>query len=200
MRELLWVIYTPGSTSALVAQAGSGEPSHGTRSLQTATRPGMCFSIRPMRHGGSGRLRRAVAALGVMIASVLTASGLAGAYEPVGSDLRISNAGTDGDTDPNVGSPAVAFNPSANEYLVVWTSDGPPSTSLENEVFGQRMSATGAELGSDFRISNTGPDGDNDPRRQPPRGRLQPTANEYLVTWNGAASPLTTSSRSSASG
>ncbi len=100
----------------------------------------------------------------------------------LGTDFRISNAGTEGDTDRNADDPAVAFNSTANEYLVSW--DGEVlATNEESEIFGQRVSAAGAELGTDFRISTTGTDGDPARDAFNPAVAYSSVANEYLVGW-----------------
>src|SRR5262249_42575623 len=81
------------------------------------------------------------------------------------NDFRISDMGPDGFNDFQAFSPAVAYNGRANEYLVVWTGDDNTGTleQGEVEVFGQRLSNTGAEVGvNDFRISDMGVDGDAD--------------------------------------
>ena len=116
--------------------------------------------------------------------SLIAAIAAAGAYEPVGADFRISNIGTDGDADRDGFNPAVAYNATANEYLVTWLADG-FATADEFEVFGQRVSAAGAELGADFRISNVGTDGDAARTPSNPAVAYSATANEYLVTWSG---------------
>ena len=77
----------------------------------------------------------------------------------VGTDFRISNVGTDNDAGRDAGGSAVAYNATANEYVVTWAGDG-LATDNENEVFGQRVSAAGARgRHDDFRISNVGTDG-----------------------------------------
>lgn len=129
----------------------------------------------------------ALAVRGAVVVSLLVAVAVAvaTAATPVGSDFRISTTGADGDLSraPLIRS-AVAANPAVNEYLVVWTADSLP-TDNEFEVFGQRISASGAEIGGDFRISTVGADGD------PLRGAGEPdvaynsVANEYLVVWAG---------------
>ncbi len=116
--------------------------------------------------------------------SLIAATAAAGAYEPVGADFRISNIGTDGDADRDGFNPAVAYNATADEYLVTWLADG-FATADEFEVFGQRVSAAGAELGTDFRISNVGTDGDAARNPSNPAVAYSETANEYLVTWSG---------------
>src|SRR3989304_4536829 len=80
-----------------------------------------------------------------------------------GNDFRISDMGPDGNTSFVAFDPAVAYNSTNNEYLVVWDGDDntAPLVDGEFEIFGQRIAAaTGAELGgNDFRISDMGPDG-----------------------------------------
>ncbi len=100
----------------------------------------------------------------------------------VGPAFRISNVGADGDLNRSANTPAVAYNPTANEYLVTWHGDG-LATNDENEIFGQRLSASGAELGGDFRISNAGSDGDVDRSAANGIAAYNPLANEYLVVW-----------------
>jgi Ca2+-binding RTX toxin-like protein len=101
----------------------------------------------------------------------------------LGSELRISIVGTDGDVNRTVRDPAVAYNSTANEYLVSWIADDLP-TNNENEIFGQRLSATGAEVGADdFRISSVGTDGDIGREPLDPAIAYNPAANEYLVSW-----------------
>jgi len=114
----------------------------------------------------------------------LTASGV-----PVGADdFRISDAGPNGDTTFLVEGPAVAYNSQANEYLVVWggEDDTPPLVANELEIFGQLLSATGAEIGpNDFRISEMGPDGGVTYTAGRPDLVYNPQANQYLVVWPG---------------
>ena len=105
------------------------------------------------------------------------------AYELTGPTIRVSNTGSDGDAARDASAAVVAYNSSTNEYLVVWSSDG-VATNDEIEIFGQRLSAAGAELGPDFRISNVGADGDAGRVAFNPAIAYNPAANEYLVTWH----------------
>jgi hypothetical protein len=100
------------------------------------------------------------------------------------ADFRISNIGADGDANRGGFSPTVAYNSAANEYLVSWAGDG-LATDDEFEIFGQRLSAGGAERGTDFRISNVGADGDKDRSAFESAVAYNSTANEYLVSWIG---------------
>jgi uncharacterized repeat protein (TIGR01451 family) len=114
---------------------------------------------------------------------VLAANGAA-----VGSRFRVSNTGPTGDPDFDALNPAVAYNSVSAEYLVVWQGDGDSAPPVDNtvEIFGRRVSALGAPLGtSPFRISDMGTDGDVDFRAQDPALTHNATTNEYLVVWEG---------------
>jgi uncharacterized repeat protein (TIGR01451 family) len=106
----------------------------------------------------------------------------------IGSDFRISQMGPDGDSNYDAFYPRVAYNATSNEYLVVWHGDHNGGTLVDGEVevFGQRLNgATGAEIGSDFRISNMGPDGNTSYAGQYPDVVWNATDNQYLVVWHG---------------
>ena len=101
------------------------------------------------------------------------------------NDFRLSDMGPDGDANFDADFPAVAYNTTNNEYLVVWEGDDntPPLVDDEREIFGQRVNAaTGAEVGAnDFRISDM-------PATQigfVPAVAYNSTNNEYLVVWRG---------------
>lgn len=100
----------------------------------------------------------------------------------VGGDFRVSNAGADGDASRGASRPAVAYGGTANEFLVTWLADA-LATDNEDEVFGQRVSAAGTEVGVDFRISNVGADADLSRAAFRPAVAFGETANEFLVTW-----------------
>jgi hypothetical protein len=112
----------------------------------------------------------------------LSASALASG--PLGTEFRISTVGTDGVAAHSGKNPAIAYNSTANEYLVVWRGDG-LATAGEWEIFGQLVSATGAEIGSDFRISNVGTDTDATRDAIAPAVAYNSADDEYLVTWEG---------------
>ena len=97
--------------------------------------------------------------------------------------------GPDGDVTYSTWSPAVTYNPNADEYLVVW--HGADTTPEEFEIHAQRLTADGQEIGhDDFRISAMGPDGDSSYRSYDPAVIYSATADEYLVVWKGRH-PLT---------
>ncbi len=79
----------------------------------------------------------------------------------VGPTFPISNSGAGNDSF----QPAAAYHPKRNEYLVTFQSD--QLNGSDNEIYGQRLSATGTEIGGDFRISNAGDQGANHEADQP---------------------------------
>jgi hypothetical protein len=105
------------------------------------------------------------------------------------NDFRISDMGPDGNIIYEAFHPAVAYNPTNNEYLVVWRGDDDTAPLVNNEVeiFGQRLNAaTGKEVGdNDFRISDMGPDGNTDFGAFDPAVAYNGINNEYLVVWDG---------------
>jgi len=108
----------------------------------------------------------------------------------IGGDFRISQVGpADGAAFFNGGNPDVAYNSNDNEFLVIWRADDGSGSMVEGEfeVFGQRLNgATGAELGSDFRISDMGPDGVTAfEAREIPQVEYNSIDNQYLVVWWG---------------
>lgn len=107
-------------------------------------------------------------------------------------DFRISHMGPDGDSLYDALVPAVAYNPNANEYLIVWQGEDDLGLSDgEFEIFGQRLSGAGLEVGSDdFRISDMGPDGDNAYDAVNPDVAYNPITNGYIVVWEGDDSTL----------
>jgi len=106
------------------------------------------------------------------------------------NDFRISNMGPDGDTSFSAQDPAIAYNATDNEYLVVWDGDTDAGGMKDGdrEIFGQRIDgATGAETGaSNFRISDMGPDGSAFFPAYEPAVAHSSTNNEYIVTWWGS--------------
>ncbi|MHC4414577.1 MAG: hypothetical protein ACYS0G_04770 [Planctomycetota bacterium] len=111
------------------------------------------------------------------------------------NDFRISDMGPDGDTNYEGGEPAVAFNSIDNLYLVVWEGDDDtaPYVDEEFEIFGQLIDgATGAEIGSDFRISDVGTDGLDSRDAGPPAIAHDSVLNRFLVVWEADDSAVGT--------
>src|SRR5262245_50940485 len=101
-----------------------------------------------------------------------------------GGRIRVSDMGnTDGDDRFAADHPAVAYNGHDNEYLVVWR--GSDTTKNEFEIYGQRLSAAGAEINGDFRISDMGPDDQTAFSADDPAVAYNARDNEYLVVWWG---------------
>jgi hypothetical protein len=111
----------------------------------------------------------------------------------VGADFRISNM-SDGGKDRTASRPSVVYNSTAHEYLVVWQGQGSPaSPDAIFEIYGQRLSRTGVELGKDFRISNTTDMGKimGSFVRASAHADVawNSTDNQYLVVWDAMGQP-----------
>lgn len=102
--------------------------------------------------------------------------------------FRISQTSSAG-ADRDAINPDVAYNPDDNEYLVVWKGNGLTVAGGRSvqEIFGQRVNAaSGAEVGTDFRISHMS-DAGKGWGADEPQVVYNATAHEYLVVWNGTA-------------
>ncbi len=109
----------------------------------------------------------------------------AAAQETGTNDFRVSNMNIDGNASFDAYNTDIAYNSTNNQYLVVWSGDA--ITDGENEIWGQILNAAdGTEIGSDFRISDMGIDGDNTFRAYSPSVTYNATNNEYLVVWEGS--------------
>ena len=108
---------------------------------------------------------------------------------PVGvDDFRISFMGAAGDTAFDATHPAVAFNPDALAWLVVWSADHDAGGQVDNEleIFGQLLDATTAgTIGGLLRVSDAGGTGDPAFDAQIPAVDYSPTQEAFLVAWNG---------------
>ena len=105
---------------------------------------------KPGYGGVPGPKRVTPPATAVALAALVLAAP-AGAATPLGGDFRISTVGSDTDTDRRAADAAVAYNSSADEYLVVWEGDDHPLANNVTEIFGRRVSAAGVPIGDDFR-------------------------------------------------
>jgi hypothetical protein len=99
-------------------------------------------------------------------------------FGPLAPELQVAGAATDEDR------PAVAFNPAAQQYLVVYERRTGAPGNLD--VYGQRIAANGALVGGSFAIAGSV----RDERR--PRLAFNLATNRFLVVyeldWNGDGS------------
>jgi len=75
------------------------------------------------------------------------------------------------------GNPAVAFNASDEEYLVVWERRVGSDEFAHNDIYGQRLNVTGAPQGSPIPISTGSTD------ESAPAVAHATESNQYLVVW-----------------
>ncbi len=105
-----------------------------------------------------------------------------------GNRFRISFMGPNGNVDYAALFPAVTYNSTDNEFLVVWVGDHLDATLVNDhfEVFGRVVGANGQLLASQLRLSYMGPS--NDPAYGVPWWFGPDVAfnainNSYLVVW-----------------
>jgi hypothetical protein len=80
--------------------------------------------------------------------------------------------------------PSVAYDPIAHQYLVAWT--GEIGTSNSYEIWAQRLSANGTEVGgSDFQVSSMGPEGSVAYNAEAPSVVASSASGEFFVAWFG---------------
>ncbi|MBI1375120.1 MAG: tandem-95 repeat protein, partial [Phycisphaera sp.] len=113
-----------------------------------------------------------------------------GGLETGTNDFRISDMGsTDGDTTYGAFYPRAAYNPVADEFIVVWTGDDDSGSLADDEfeIYAQRLTNAGLEIGTnDFRVSDMGAtDGDANFDADRPGVAVNTTTGDYLVVWQG---------------
>jgi hypothetical protein len=119
---------------------------------------------------------RTASLLTLFLGLALTRLATAAPFQYGPDDFRISSQGGSGNPAFIVANVASAYNPVANEYLVVWR--GIEAVSSLSAIYGQRIdAASGAEVGVDFQISAS------EINVLFPSVAFNSTANEYLVVW-----------------
>ena len=106
---------------------------------------------------------------------------------PVGGVIRISDMGTAGDPLQDAKSVRIAYNPTSDEFLVVWFGDHELDGLgvNEDEVWGRRIRGDGGFAGDQFRISAMGPDGNATYEGVEPDVVYNPNLGQYVVVWAG---------------
>jgi uncharacterized repeat protein (TIGR01451 family) len=113
------------------------------------------------------------------------------------NDFVVAAIGPDSDGGQDATAPAVVYNATLNEFLVVFIGDDkpempnpnppPPFLVLDtNEVYAQRVAANGTLSGGQLRVSNMGVDDNNGSYDAlNPDVVWNSTDNQYLVVWGG---------------
>ena len=117
----------------------------------------------------------------VAVLLVVALVGPAGAAPFPGGDVRYSGAAAI----DNEFNPAVAYNPNADQYLVVWQDARKTDTHLY-DIWGQRVGGDGSKLGPNIRISRGVNSGE-----YTPAVAFSTTSNRYLVVWADGRDKLT---------
>ncbi len=105
----------------------------------------------------------------------------------IGSNFKIGNQGPATNTAFDAEQPSLSYNSQENNYLVVWQGDDNVDglANDEFEIYGQRIGASGGKVGSDFKISDMGPDGNELFDATNPAIAYNSIENDYLVVWQG---------------
>ncbi len=117
----------------------------------------------------------------LLITLFLTSISTAQTGEVLPNDFNITTTGAANDAAFDANDAAIAYNSTADEYLLVYTAD---RIAGEDEIFGQRIdAATGTNLGAAFRISVSGPDGVTTIIARKPDVAYSAVNDAYLVVW-----------------
>lgn len=104
-----------------------------------------------------------------------------------GGNFRISSMGPDGNASYDAARPAVAYNPTPDEYLVVWDADDDSGALVDDEleIWAQRVYSTALLVGSALRVSDMGGSGDATYDALAADVAFNTTDHQYLVVWQG---------------
>ena len=118
----------------------------------------------------------------LLVLLALFAAPAAAGANPLGDLLRVSELPAN--ENGSAYDAQVEYNGANSEYLVSWTADGPFSPG-DDEVFVQRLTASGVQVGADRQISTIGAEGDT---TREPFGRPSIAADTVngrnLVVWS----------------
>ncbi len=106
----------------------------------------------------------------------------------VGSKVQISVMGSLDNSTFVADHPAVAYNSTDDEYLVVWHGDTDTGGLVDNEfeIFGTLLSPTLTTIEATQPLSDMGTNGEANPALQPPAVAFsEASLNNFLVTWAG---------------
>jgi hypothetical protein len=102
---------------------------------------------------------------------------------PIGDAVRISSTGTDADG-REAARPSLAANTRTGQYLVAFQAEGTPVAG-KFEIFVQRLSPEGAEIGADTRVSTTLPEASGGKDAVLADVAFSRRTSQYLVVWHG---------------
>jgi hypothetical protein len=99
--------------------------------------------------------------------------------------VTVSTTGTAANKESRAQDPAVTYNSTNNQYLVVWSADSSDSGDNEYQIYGQRLDHNAADVGNDFQIST------NATAIQPSVSYAS-SSNQYMVVWASTATSVQT--------
>ncbi len=107
-----------------------------------------------------------------------------GGVEIGDDDFRISDAGPPADINFRAERPDVSYSPVSNQYLVVWRAREPFNGATDRQIYAQRLSRSGAEIGeSDFLVSEAARDGIGEPVASQPEVTASSRSDEFFIVW-----------------
>ena len=105
-----------------------------------------------------------------------------------GERIRVSHFGPTANPDFDAQDPAVVYNRTTDQYLIVWEGQQtiPGSGEDFQEIYGQFLAgSSGQEIGDDFGISTMGESLTDEFNANDAVVGYDPRTNSYLVVWNG---------------
>lgn len=108
----------------------------------------------------------------------------AGGVEIGDDDFRISDAGPPADINFRAEQPDVSYSPVSNQYLVAWSAREPFNGATDEQIYAQRLSRDGAEIGdNDFLVSEAARDGVGEPVASQAEVVANSRADEFFIVW-----------------